>query len=267
VGNAFREPSDKDYWNTWEGPDDLGVTPLFRSADTLSDGTLQWRDPLVKPETAANLELGWQWRGERWRLKLNAYEMILKNEIVTGGQLDDEGNVPLKGNVESSSHAGLELEAAVRLPAGWRFSANGTLSRHRAEHFLTWDYDENWEPLLRDYSGHMLPLTSPFLGNWELEWRPGKLWGISLSGNSVGPRYLDFTQDDHRKLAGYTLWNAAFYLMPQLTGRGNLELRLQVKNLLDREYESSGYYDAWAGENCYYPGAGRRYYLSARVVF
>jgi outer membrane receptor protein involved in Fe transport len=56
----------------------------------------------------------------------------------------------------------------------------------------------------------------------------------------------------------------ALYQLPQSYFQ-QVVLSLHMKNLLDVEYETGGYYDAWGGGNHYYPGAPLRGYLTLKV--
>jgi len=38
-------------------------------------------------------------------------------------------------------------------------------------------------------------------------------------------------------------------------------LSLWINNLLDKRYETAGYYDSWAGENYLWPGADRNFFI------
>ena len=59
---AEREPSDDDLYDTWQGPDDLGVAPLFATSDTIRQGgkviKVNWSNPYVKPEQLFDFEFG-----------------------------------------------------------------------------------------------------------------------------------------------------------------------------------------------------------------
>ncbi len=58
----------------------------------------------------------------------------------------------------------------------------------------------------------------------------------------------------------------------KLFGKTDLQLNLKVNNILDEEYETAGYYNAWGGENWeganyYWPAAGRNFVAGLRLGF
>ncbi|NOY77846.1 MAG: TonB-dependent receptor, partial [Calditrichaeota bacterium] len=92
ISVAHREPSDDDLFDVWQGPDDLGVHPLFARSDTIrrSDGSvdyIDWRNPLTKPEDLLDFELGGGYTSRNLQVKLNAYWMNFRNEIVPYSQV------------------------------------------------------------------------------------------------------------------------------------------------------------------------------------
>ncbi len=266
VGRSYREPSDSDFWDSWQGPDDLGARPLFGSYTTTSDGGRRWNDPNLLPEEIWNYELGLQWQSPRWLLLANAYYTSYFNEIVSAGDLDDDGNAPLKGNVAESLHAGVELEAGFKMSEAFSGRGNFCWSLNEAVVFTTWEYDWASDTSTAvDLAGKILPLFPAVTGNLQLSWQP--LAGLTLTPawQYVGSQYLDFTQSEERRADAYALLNLdVHYSLPQKLFQ-QVQLAVHFKNLLNVEYETGGYYDAWAGENCYYPGAPLRGYATLRV--
>ncbi|MCP4661380.1 MAG: TonB-dependent receptor, partial [bacterium] len=88
VGVTHREPTDSEVFDTWAGPDDLGVEPLFATSEAMDengDGLsdyLRWSDPYVREEKATDYELGAAWRGRKLSLTVNGYWMDFENEII-----------------------------------------------------------------------------------------------------------------------------------------------------------------------------------------
>ncbi len=260
-GKSFREPSDSDYWDSWQGPDDLGARPLFDSYTTAGDSSRIWSQSNLQPEEIWSYELGVRYHTPTLLLMVNGYYTSYFNEIVSAGDLDDDGNSPLKGNVDESLHKGVELEASYQLNRSLTLQGNYSWSSNEAINFTTWEQDS----VEVDLSGRTLPLFPATTANLRLSWKP--LAGLALipAWQFVGGQYLDFTQSEERHLDAYMLMNlTARYQLPQKIFQ-SVTLSLHLKNLLDVEYETGGYYDAWGGGNCYYPGAPRRGYLTLKV--
>ena len=262
VALAQQEPADADYYDTWDGPDDLGVDPLFARADTLYDGAqvagVAWDDPLIDPERVIDYELGLGYRTASLALKLNAYWMDFRKEIIPYGQVD-EGGSPLRGNADKTVHRGLELALASQLTREFRLTGNLALSQNYYSDLTYHTWDESWNVVALDYSGNAIPLFPGRLANLRLSYSRGG-GAIDAHLQHVGRQYLDNTEQEHRSLDPHTLLNLG--VSWDLTGLRGMRLDLRLNNALDKEYSASGYYDAWEGANFLYPAATRNFYLA-----
>jgi outer membrane receptor protein involved in Fe transport len=298
LSTSGREPSRSEYWNAWEGPDDLGRTPMFAHADTLADGSVEWSDALVKPERMLDVELGGEWRGRRHLLGLNFYWLEMRDEIVAYGGMDEES--PVRGNAPRSHHAGMELQGRLRLHSTLETGGNLTTSRNRIDELVLNEvhFTADWSEQIvrRDMSGHPAALSPALLANLWLEWRP--LAGLVLRPRvqHVGEQYLDTSGNDGfsaldpalvdpaylnaagglrftKTLDAYTVLGLdARYSLALWSGQ-ELSLSLQVENLLGTDYETSGYWNDWVdrnGDGLYepqsvlYPAAGRNWLVGLR---
>ncbi len=290
-----REPSRSEYWNAWQGPDDLGVSPMFADSRMLADGSLEWSNPLVDPESMIDLELGASWSSSRARLSANLYWMELRDEIVNYGGVDEES--PVKGNAPRSHHAGIELEGLWKLLDRASLGGNLALSQNRIDELVIFEehYAADWSTstVPRDFSGNPHALSPEILLNLWLDWQFGPLH-LRPGLQHTGEQYLDNSGDDNylnldpalidpawlmadgspvasKKLDAYTLMSLEARLeLKTLTGL-DLELRLQLENLLDSEYETGGYFNEWTDLNgdwlyepqrALYPGAPRSWMLT-----
>ncbi len=290
-----REPSRSEYWNAWQGPDDLGVSPMFADSRTLADGSREWSNPLVDPESMIDLELGASWSGSRARLSANLYWMELRDEIVNYGGVDEES--PIKGNAPRSHHAGIELEGLWKLLDSASLGGNLALSQNRIDELVVYEehFAADWSShtVRRDLSGNPHALSPEILLNLWLDWQLGALV-LRPAVSHTGQQYLDNSGDDDylnldpalidpawlnadgsplasKKLDAYTLLNLEARLeLRALTGL-DLQLRLQLDNLLNSEYETGGYFNEWTDLNgdwlyepqrALYPGAPRSWMLT-----
>ena len=78
VSRSHREPTDGELYDTWYGPDDLGVAPLFAKADTIFTAggeveRIEWEDPYVKEEKLTDYEFGIGYTDHMLQLKLNGF--------------------------------------------------------------------------------------------------------------------------------------------------------------------------------------------------
>lgn len=270
VGVTRREPTDGELYDTWYGPDDLGVAPLFRTSrgvDQDGDGDtdyLQWTDPYVREEKAVDWELGCSWRGERLSWTLNGYWMDFANEIVPYGAVDDEG-AAIRGNAERTLHRGLELGLTARLADRHELRVAASRSWDEFDAYVATLDPETWESGSFDYAGNPIPLFPNHLASLTLASDFGD-FDTRLRLRSVGRQHLDATGRGERTIDGYATLDLSAGLdlsafAPDLRGA---RLSLDVRNLLDEAYETSGY---WYGGRWLIPAAGRHYEAGVRYDF
>ncbi len=270
VSVAHREPSDDDLFDVWQGPDDLGVHPLFAQSDTIrkSDGSvnyIDWRNPLTKPEQLLDFELGGGYASRNFRTKLNVYWMNFHNEIVPYSQVNKDG-FPIKGNAEKTVHRGIEGSLALRLWRGLQASGSFSFSQNYFARFRQYQaqYDQDWNFIgskIIDLNGNSIAGFPDVLTTGKLSYT-GRLFRGFVQVQHVGKQYLDNTQREDRTIRPYTLVNAHVSIgLKAVSGINRLRLNFWVNNILNKKYETAGYYDDWEGENYLWPGAERNFFV------
>jgi iron complex outermembrane receptor protein len=271
VSFAQREPADDELYNLWKGPDDLGVTPQFNESEIVTDENgdtirVEWSEPLVKEEKLTNYELGAAYDSGVLNLKLNFFWMDFKDEIVAYDELDDDW-CNIRGNAEKTVHRGLEFSGKTLLP--YNLILSGSVSYND-------NYFEKFNPFTSigdyDYDGNKIAGFPDILANAKLSYKIQPLL-ISTQIQHVGEQYLDNTENEDRTIDPFQVVNAfVIYKLTKLFGKSDIELNFRVNNLLDKEYETAGYYDPWggpdwSGANYYFPAAGRNFVAGIRVGF
>ena len=270
ISLANREPSDDDLFDIWQGPDDIGVPPLFAHADTVKKPTgeidyLEWRDPLTEPESLVDFELGISYLQKNFRVKLNAYWMDFHNEIVPFSQVDKDG-FPIKGNADHTIHRGIEGSFGFDLPFGFGLSGAMAVSQNYFEKFIQYEaeYDEDWNFIGAkkiDFSGKTIANFPGIMANLKFSYARGPI-SSHLLIRHIGKQYLDNNELAERSISAYTLLNLYFsYNLKDFIGLSGLKLRFWINNLTNENYETAGYYDSWDGENYLWPGADRNFYV------
>ena len=283
-----REPTDSELYDTWDGPDDLGVSPLFANADTIYNDNdeikiIDWSDSLVKEEELTDYEFGINYLTGAYELKLNLFQMNFHNEIIAYGGVDDEGN-PIRGNADETVHRGIESSFKVELP--YNFFVDGSLAYNdnyfSKDFFLTQNVynDEDWEII--DYSSENVIYNKiagfpDFLGNIKISYKSSNL-NISTQFQQVGKQYLDNTENNKRTVSSYNVVNfQCIYNFRDLLSIKNIELNLRINNIFNKIYESTGYYEGYElynldsnsyyhwGENHYFPASERNFMIGLRV--
>ena len=274
ISMAHREPTDTELFNIWQGPDDLGVQPLFEKSTPVYKANgeinyLQWENPLVKPEKLIDFELGSGFQSDWLFAKVNLYWMNFENEIVPYSQVDKDG-FPIQGNADKTVHRGVETSLGLTIIENLALSGGFSVSQNYFSEFNLYEemWDDDWNFLgtqTVDFSGKTIAGFPGIMANGKLSYRIGSLLG-AVQFQHIGEQYLDNTENENRKINAYSLVNLLFsYELKTFPGISGLKFRIFVNNLLDERYETAGYYDSWAGENFYWPGAGRNIFLNLEI--
>jgi iron complex outermembrane receptor protein len=236
-----REPRLKNYYEA-EGSY-YGTTPQFGRN---GDGTFDYSNPLVKPETMNDFESGISFSNEKIFLSTNVYYMLFDNEIVKNGQVGIFGD-PVTGNMKRTVHAGVEFTAKLRIDDFIDVTINGSYSDNyisEGKHYVS-------STDFIDLSGNQLGGFPNMLGNAALSLHKDGLYGTVLF-KYVGKYYSDNFAD---KLEDYIKTNPALvsyddnvvdaYYVVNLIGSYQFELSGifpkvkvygQINNMFDKLY-------------------------------
>jgi iron complex outermembrane receptor protein len=271
ISVSHREPSDDDLFDTFYGPDELGIDPLFDRPDTVTTAGkiqyIQWSDPIVNPETVFDYEAGITYQHHNWGFKLNFYFMDFRNEVVPLGTVDKDGD-PVKGNAEQTVHSGMELAFNTRPISLLSFDGNVAFSKNYYH-----KYDErilDWDTGLvsqRDLSGNPIAGFPDLIANLRLglNWRPVS---ASLLFRHIGKQYLDNSGDAGHSIDPFRRLDLILhYQLTNFLTFSEIRFMLKINNLLDEKYETAGYYDPWSETAFFYPAAPRNFYLGVSFYF
>lgn len=258
-----REPRLKTLYDAAEAstPPSWGaVVPQF---SVNPDGTLNFSDPLVKPERLNDFELGFGFRNSTWNANINLFYMDFEDEIISKGQLDRFGQ-PVTGNAERTVHAGLELSGAANIARHWEISGNLTLSENELKKYTV--YDDGGNPVKLD--GNPIAGFPDFLANARVKYSNAG-FTATISMQHVGKQYTDNFGDrgsyesvnDENFVDPYTVFHGMVgYNLARWTGAlSGLTLQLHVRNIFDTLYIAHG-----TGEE-FFPAAERNVFMSLKV--
>jgi iron complex outermembrane receptor protein len=234
----------------------------------------------VRSEFMLNTEVGYGLTYEKFSIRLNAYSMEYKDQLVLTGALNDVG-APLRANVAESYRRGLELEMGMKLPLGFFAEGNVTWSRNRIALFEEVMYastDTSVSELRNTYTDTPIAFSPDWIGAAQLGWSvsPKKLaWmkkiEIAWISKYVSDQFLDNTGNRDRILPSYWVQDLRasidfnFKKLPQFQG-----IDCWVNNVLNRAYVSNGYTysyfynESLITEQFYYPQAPIHFMISAR---
>lgn len=229
-----------------------------------------------KAETLRNLELGYRANWDKAALKLNAYLMDYRNQLVQTGKLNDVG-AAVRTNVKSSYRAGLEIISSLQLHDKIWWNVNLTLSQNKIQNFREVIYaytSTGIEQRTNSYKNTDISFSPPVIGGSELSFEPFRNFTVSLLSKYVGRQYLDNTSNPNRIIEDYLRNDLQLtYNLDDFWVFREAGLNLMINNLLDVRYESRGYtFSYYSGndlvtQNYYYPQAGIHYMAMLSLEF
>lgn len=243
VGKTGREPTKIDIF----GGFNLGASN-FEEAQ--SDG--------FEAEFVTDVEAGVKANFQKLAVAANLFYMDFKDEIAPIGELLSFG-VQKRENIENSYRTGVEMEWAYLPISELSFTGNATFMRSEIESFTdrSGAIFENVQPIL----------TPEFMFNQSTEYVIGNGLSVGLTAQYIGESYLalDNKEDD--------LLPAAFVMDSFVSfAFKNAKLKLQINNLLDETYYSSGVpvdmdFDGTNDDQGYFVNAGRNFFLNLTLNF
>lgn len=253
VALAQREARLKNYYDADEAG--TGAEPLF---ERTASGAIDYDRPLVKPETAVNVEVGASHESGWGRAAVNGYAYLFRNEIVASGGLDVFG-VPRTGNAARTRHVGVEGEVMVRPRRDLVVEASGTLSDDRFVRFT--EYGDDGSPVERD--GNRIALFPAASARLDVTHHRslGRVTGglrFGLRAQGVQPTTNAGTADRSLVLDPYVLTDASAWVQTQPASFGQLRLSVDGHNLFDRKVLAGG------NSGGFFPAAGRFAFVSLR---
>lgn len=212
-------------------------------------------NPIV-PEKMLDLELGYNYTGERFSAGVNFYAMEYKDILLETGRLSSSGYA-IKENVSRGFRRGVEVTAAYT-PWQWlKAEGNVTFSANRIKDYVAYvpvaDGDE-YETRAYAYGNTDMLLSPSAVGMLRLSVSPWKgiarnslkTTTLSIDGKYVGDQYIDNTMREAMKIPAYFVSNLSVSHEFDVRG-GKLGLSAYVNNLFNNLYYAYG----WRYESCY----------------
>ncbi len=253
VAKTTREPRLKNYYDAAEASQPAAWGVVQPQFEQYADGSFNYDQPLVHPETLYDYEVGAGYKTSRMNVKVNVYLMDFHNEIVSNGQLDRFGQ-PITGNARRTRHYGVELTGAYQLLPSVKVSGNFAISKNIFIHYTSFGWSET-----DTLDGNTIAGFPGQLGNLDVEYTHSR-WFARLHGQYVGKQYTTNFENNGPSVDPYNVWDIRFgYQYPVY--KGNLALALTVNNIFDTLYATHG-----EGTD-FFPGATRNFFLSFKYDF
>ena len=239
-----REPRLNTYYDAAESSG--GSVPQFKQNP---DGSYNYDEPLVKPETMNDFELGSSFNAGKVNLTLNLFYMLFDNEIVKNGQVDRFGQ-PVTGNVNNTIHTGIEFSGVFILVSGLQLTGNATFSKNKIKEGR--EYLGTDESL--DLSGNRISGFPDFLANFGISYNYSGMY-FQFTGRYVGAffsdnydnkisEYLDqypgfISYTDNKNEAYFTADFTGSYEFKLFQALNNSKVFIQVNNIFDTLYSAN----------------------------
>ena len=252
-----REPRLSNYYNADESSG--GEVPQFKHN---ADGSYNFSEPLVNPETMNDFELGASYSFKDLLLTLNLYYMLFDNEIIQNGQVDQYG-IPVTGNVKNSIHRGIELSALYKTDI-FNVFTNVSMSNNVIRDGRY--YIDSLRNINLD--GNKISGFPGFLFNFGITYNKNKMY-MKLTGKYVGSFYSDnydiklgsylasfgsfVPYTDNNNPSYFTADFLASYSINLFNALSDSKIYIQVNNIFDRLYSANA-----IGEE-FFPGAERNF--------
>jgi len=207
----------------------------------------------LKPSHSNNVEAGFKGRGDNYQWNAAAFETRTRDELVT--QTNSGGRSTFQ-NAGATRRRGVELDAALRLPADWKLQAAQTwLDARYLDAFQTCASTPCTTPSLTIPAGNRIPGTTNTFTAIELAWEPQRGWRAGAELRHSG---RVFVNDVNSEAASpfTTLALHVGYVFD--AGRWRVATGVRVDNVTDRRYAGSVIVNESNGRY-YEPAPGRTY--------
>ncbi len=233
-------------------------------------------------EQLQDIEIGYQYQGNRAAFNANFYYMNYMDQLVPTGNLNDVGAV-IQENVAESYRMGIELSGGIQLSSKLKWEANATLGTSNISEFTQstsiFTDDVNWGYVgdtTITFTDTEIAFSPNIIAASTLTFTPAKNLDFRLLSKYVGEQFLDNTSNDNRKLDAFFVNHLQLEYKLENVLFKEIGFNLLVNNVFNVLYEPNGYtYYILFGENnpsptnynFYYPQAGANFLMGMKVRF
>ncbi len=223
---------------------------------------LIYADPanLPRPEHLQDFELGYEFSGEKFQFKSNAFLMFYTDQLVLTGQLDNVG-YPIRKNIGESYRIGIEFAMSWR-PYKWvQWAPN-----------VAYIQSQNLNYVEESDNGQVKPLGNTAIAyapntvfSSALDFYPLKGVTLGLFTQYVSRQYLNNSQIKRLSLDPYVVNNLQLSYDFKPTWIGGMRVYVSVNNVFNALYANNGY--VWGSTPYFYPQAGINFLAGLQVTF
>ncbi len=236
--------------------------------------------PVPKPETLYDYELGYDYHTETFLTGMNLYYMDYTNQLVLTGEINDVGS-PVMTNVRDSYRVGVELTARLKISELLSWDINLTLSRNKIKKFTAyvdnWDYWNNPANEQLQYQFKLgtsdIAFSPAIIAGSSLKLIPYKDFKIIFNSKYVGRQYIDNTSSIDRQLDPWFVNDLRMDYTLHLKKIEQLKFNILIANIFNEKYESNAWVYRYISNgheyryDGYFPQAGINFLAGLNISF
>ncbi len=242
---SSRTPTDAAMYDASDPHARPSLEVLNISTSASGDSVFTFGDPTAKSERVYDLELGGEYRSDRYQAGVNFFWMDFRDEILPYGGINASTGLAMTVNADRSVHAGIECSGGMKATPWLNVTGNLSLNYNRVK-----DYAPEIDGIVVDFADKKIVNAPDYLGSVVADAQLHN-WRLTARGRFVGTQYMELFNIDSLAIKPFaTASLSAAYTLGNVLG-GNLVFSGRVDNLFDMKYEASGY-----GGNYAYTDAG-----------
>ncbi|MEL5895145.1 TonB-dependent receptor [Bacteroides sp. GD17] len=214
-----------------------------------------------KAERLFDYELGYTYANSWLSAGANLYYMDYKDQLVLTGELNEIGE-PMANNVPDSYRMGIELMAGIKLPCGFQWDINATLSKNRVQDFTETLFEDGTvgtEAWVIKHDDTPIAFSPDFILNNRFGYT-FRGFEAALQSQYISKQYMSNARQEECTLDAYFVSNLNLSYTFKLPKLKSVTVGCTIYNLFNEEYENNGYagsyYEIENGEKVRYNDAG-----------
>jgi iron complex outermembrane receptor protein len=228
-----------------------------------------------KKESLHDFEAGIEKKSGKYHAAATLFYMLYKDQLVLTGQINDVGS-STRINVPNSYRAGIELQGGYSFNRWLNVAGNIALSRNKIREYTQYmdeyDADFEWTGTYNEkHENTDIAFSPAVVAGGTITFLPLENLEIALLNKYVSEQYLDNTQSNSKRLAGYYTADTRAILTLKNKIFKEWNLIGQVSNIFDRKYVPNGWTYPYridgliTADNGYLPMAGINFMLSVNI--
>ncbi len=201
----------------------------------------------LQVQTGVSYETGIQWQTEKWQTQFSLYRLDLHDEIAFDPTETIEEPFGAFTNLDDTRRNGASLSG--------RYIVNKRLSVNAQFNYVKARFVSGL------FAGDTIPAVPAITGNAGLDYAFTERWHMQYNALYTGSKYAsEDLANTGKRIGAYWLNDIALQYVKEY-----FIISAEVRNVLNTNYASYVFYDAFSKQNEYYPAAGRNFSLTIKI--